>query len=62
MVPGQFEGLIHTFADSYGWHYNNKLTPAISFVQLKHGFNVCICLADNGFHFNSEIVFAHKPF
>ena len=50
------KGLVNTFADCYAWHDNYKFAPTIVLVKLIHCFDVCICFADAGFHFDRQII------
>ena len=50
------KGLINTLADGNARHDHDELTPTVVLVQLIHGLDVGISLADTGFHFNRQII------
>ena len=52
VVFGYLKGLIHALTDRNTWNYNNKLAPAVFFIQLKHCFDIHIGLACACFHFD----------
>ena len=56
MLLRHLKGLINTLADGNARHDHNELAPAVVLVQLIHGLDVGIGLADAGFHFNRQII------
>ena len=56
MFLRHLKGLINTLADGNARHDHNELAPAVVLVQLIHGLNVGIGLADAGLHFNRQVV------
>ena len=56
MILRHLKGLINTLADGNARHDHDELAPAVMLVQLIHGLNVGIGLADAGFHFNRQII------
>ena len=43
VVGGDFKGFLYTLTDSNTRHNNDKLAPAVFFVQLKHRLDIHIC-------------------
>ena len=56
MLLRHLKGLIHTFPDGDAGHHNDELAPPVMLVQLVHGLDVSVCLADTGFHLDSQVV------
>ena len=56
MFLRHLKGLINTLADGNARHDHDELTPTVVLVQLIHGLDVGISLADTGFHFNRQII------
>ena len=54
MIGSDLEGLLYALTDGDARHDNDKLAPSISFVQLKHGFDVNIGLAGTSLHLNVQ--------
>ena len=54
MILRHLKGLINTLADGNARHDHNELAPAVVLVQLIHGLDVGIGLADAGF--NRQII------
>ena len=52
VVSGNLKGFFDTFTDGNRRHYHNKLTPAVTLVQFKHGLDVDIGFTGAGFHFD----------
>ena len=52
------KGFINTFANSNTRYDHNIFTPAITLVQLVHGFDVSVCFTDTSLHLYSQIVSA----
>ena len=50
------EGLIDALTDGNAGDHDNELAPAIGAVQLIHGFDVGICLADAGLHLYGQVI------
>ena len=49
------ERLGNSLADSDAWHNDDKLRPAVEFVEFKHRFDIDISLACTGFHLDIEV-------
>ena len=56
MLLRHLKGLINTLADSNARHDHDEFAPAVVLVQLIHGLDVGIGLADAGFHLNGQII------
>ena len=56
MLLRHLKGLINALADGNARHDHDELAPTIVLVQLIHGLDVGIGLADAGFHFNRQII------
>ena len=56
MLLRHLEGLVNAFTDSYAGYDNDELAPAIGTVQLIHGLDVCIGLADTGLHLDGQVI------
>lgn len=52
MFLSHLKGFVDALADCDARHNHNELTPTVVFVQLIHGLDVGIGLADTGLHFN----------
>ena len=52
VVGGNFKRFLYALADSNTRHNNDKLAPAVLFVQLKHRLDIHIGFTRTGFHFN----------
>ena len=62
MILCHLKGLINTLADGNDRHDHDGLTPTVVLVQLIHGLNVGIGLANACFHLDSQIVASFQPF
>ena len=56
MILRHLKGLINALADGNARHDHDEFAPAVVLVQLIHGLDVGIGLADAGFHFNRQII------
>ena len=56
MLLRHLKRLIHTLADGDAGYHNDELAPTIVLVQLVHGLDVSIGLANAGFHLNGQVV------
>ena len=60
MLLRHLKGLINAFADGNARHDHNELAPTVVLVQLIHGLDVGIGLADTGFHLNRQVIAAFQ--
>ncbi len=56
MLLRDLKRLIHALTDRNTRHDYDKLRPAVSLVQLIHGLDVGVGLADTCFHFDREVI------
>ena len=56
MLLRHLKGLINALANGNARHDHDELAPTVMLVQLIHGLDVGIGLADAGFHFNRQII------
>ena len=56
MLLRHLKGFIHTLTDGDAGHHHNELAPAVVFIQLVHGFDVSVGLADAGLHLDGQVV------
>lgn len=56
MLLCYLKGFINVLADGDARHDHDELAPAVVLVQLVHGFDIGIGLADAGLHFNRQVV------
>lgn len=56
MLLRHLKGLVHALPDGNARHHNDKLAPPVMLVQLVHGLDVGVCLADTCFHLDSQVV------
>ena len=56
MLLCHLKRLINALADSDARHNHDELAPTVVLVQLIHGLDVGIGLADTGFHFNRQVI------
>ena len=60
MLLRHLKGLIDALADGNARHDHDKLAPTVVLVQLVHGLDIGIGLADAGFHLNRQIIAAFQ--
>ena len=63
----RLKGLFHAFTDRDTRHHDNKLAPAVTLVQLKHGLDIDIGFAGTGFHLDikaapAEVIHQRRRF
>ena len=56
MLLGHLKGFVNTFSNGDAGYNHDELAPTVVLVQLVHGLDIGIGLADAGFHFNRQII------
>ena len=56
MLLRHLKGFVYTLADGNAGHDHDELTPTIGTVQLVHGLDIGIGLADAGFHLDGQVI------
>ena len=58
MLLGHLKGFVNTFSNGDAGYNHDELTPTVVLVQLVHGLDIGIGLADTCLHFNGQVITA----
>lgn len=61
MLLGHLEGFVHALPNGDTGHHHNELAPAIRPVQLIHGLDIGVGLANARFHLDGQVIPALQP-